>query len=104
MIKTKHTSGEWKANEPLDMEGMHHIFIEADGKILGRIDGYVNGSLCGEKGHPDRKQTIANARLITAAPEMLAALENLENDANQMPMSIWQAVQEAIAKAKGSDA
>ncbi len=40
--------------------------------------------------------------LIAAAPDMLEALENLENDHGKaMPPSAWKMVQDAIKKAKG---
>jgi hypothetical protein len=45
----------------------------------------------------------ANARLIAAAPDMLEALLNLENDGwANMPPSAWKLVQDAIAKATGT--
>lgn len=51
---------------------------------------------------PDQKETaLANANLIAAAPDLLEALENLENDAGQMPDHAWQMVKSAIRKAKG---
>lgn len=40
-----------------------------------------------------------NGHLITAAPDMLEALENIENDAEHMPNSAWKMIQTAIAKA-----
>jgi len=43
----------------------------------------------------------ANARLIAAAPALLEALENLENDAGQIPEHAWKIVCAAIAAAKG---
>tara|TARA_R110002020_G_scaffold10785_2_gene40921 strand:+ start:3850 stop:4158 length:309 start_codon:yes stop_codon:yes gene_type:complete len=44
----------------------------------------------------------ANAHKIAAAPEMLEALENLENDNGKaMPPSAWKLVQDAISKARG---
>ena len=44
----------------------------------------------------------ADASLLKAAPDMLAALENLENDSGKaMPDTAWKMVQDAIAKAKG---
>jgi hypothetical protein len=43
----------------------------------------------------------ADARLIAAAPDMLEALQNLENDDGSMPKSAWNLVQNAIAKATG---
>lgn len=42
------------------------------------------------------------SNLIATAPEMLAALENLENDdSSTMPESAWLLVKNAIKKAKG---
>jgi len=46
-------------------------------------------------------QRQANARLIAAAPDLLEALENLENDDNSIPSHAWDMMQSAIAKAKG---
>lgn len=43
----------------------------------------------------------ANALLIAAAPELLEALENLENDDGSIPEHAWKLVKAAIAKAKG---
>jgi hypothetical protein len=40
-----------------------------------------------------------DSHLISAAPDMLRALENLENDANQIPKHAWDMVQSAIKKA-----
>lgn len=43
----------------------------------------------------------ANACLIAAAPLMLEALENIENDDQHMPDTAWELIQAAIAKARG---
>lgn len=43
----------------------------------------------------------ATGRLIAAAPDMLIALENLENDDGQIPPAVWKLVKDAIAKAHG---
>ena len=49
------------------------------------------------------------ASLIAAAPEMLAALKNLENDhpddpwLRSMPRTAWDMVQSSIAKAEGRE-
>ncbi len=43
----------------------------------------------------------ANARLFAAAPDMLEALENIENDNEHMPSTAWDLIQAAIAKARG---
>ena len=45
--------------------------------------------------------TEANARLIVAAPLMLEALENIENDDQHMPSTAWELIQAAIAEARG---
>lgn len=50
---------------------------------------------------PDRE---ANAQLIAAAPDMLEALKNIENDDKHMPETAWNLIQAAIAKAQGAPA
>lgn len=45
----------------------------------------------------------SDASLIAAAPEMLEALENLENDNGAIPEHAWQMVQTSISKAKGGN-
>lgn len=45
----------------------------------------------------------ANARLIAAAPEMLEALQNIENDDGSIPEHAWQMIQNAITKATGEE-
>jgi hypothetical protein len=52
--------------------------------------------------YPPREEAKANARLIAAAPLMLEALENLENDdGTTMPASAWTLVLDAIEAATG---
>jgi hypothetical protein len=46
-------------------------------------------------------ETIANARLIAAAPDLLDLLKTIENDAGQVPGWLWDRIQAAIAKAEG---
>jgi type VI protein secretion system component VasF len=49
-----------------------------------------------------REQGRANARLISAAPDLLAALEELCLAPNKhRPEEYWEAARAAIAKAKG---
>jgi len=43
-----------------------------------------------------------NAMLYAAAPDMLAALKNIENDDAHMPSTAWDLIQAAIAKAEGN--
>jgi hypothetical protein len=49
----------------------------------------------------DELLTEANARLISAAPYMLEALQSLENDDGSIPQDIWNMVQGSILKATG---
>ena len=56
---------------------------------------YYGGSLVAESIW--RKKDVA---LISAAPDMLEALESLENDNKTIPDTIWEMVQKAISKAK----
>ena len=54
---------------------------------------------------PERKaideERKANAKLISAAPEMFEALLNIENDDNSIPKTIWDLRNAAIKKALG---
>lgn len=50
---------------------------------------------------PHGDEQIANMALICAAPDLLEALENLENDNGAIPDHAWQMVQKAIARARG---
>ena len=69
-----HTPGPFTHREPLDMGGMHHIFIrDSKGHILCRVEGYLNGESCEKTGFPDIEETIANADLFTASPLLLEA-------------------------------
>jgi len=43
-----------------------------------------------------------DAHIMAAAKEMLLALQNLENDAGQIPDHAWQMCQRAIAAAGGN--
>lgn len=52
---------------------------------------------------PEDEQAEANAFLIAAAPEMLEALQNIENDDGSIPEHAWQMIQNAIAKATGEE-
>jgi hypothetical protein len=86
-----HTPGPWTYHA--DGEANHYTLMRSDG-------GWLISFL-----HNGEQWTLtqeANARLMAAAPEMLEALKNLENDdGSTMPPSAWKLVQDAIAKAEG---
>ena len=71
------------------MEGYPRL-IEED------VNEYYGGNLVCES--IGRSKDVA---LISAAPDMLEALQNLENDDNSIPEKIWRKVQDAITKATG---
>jgi hypothetical protein len=86
---SKHTPGPWKADDkgkavfiPLRA---HHC------EQLGIQVGFVSWE--------DDKESLANARLIAAAPEMLAALQDLCDTLGECGMT--EKARAAIAKAEG---
>ena len=46
--------------------------------------------------------TEADARLISASPDLYEALESIENDDGRIPMEIWNMRNLALAKARGA--
>ena len=69
---SKHTSTPWYAGEnsvPTELQkGSHTILIESDGYIIAYVSSWRND--------PDtEKEAFANANLIAAAPDLLAALK-----------------------------
>ena len=52
-------------------------------------------------GTVDPDQTLGNAYLISAAPDLLEALKSIENDDGSIPEPIWKMRNDAIAKALG---
>ncbi len=108
-MKTKHTPGRWEWKEGNE--------IEAEGVVLAQ----VLGADFAEQDPPTTDEVVlecnANARLIAAAPDLLAALESVLPDAErevrrlneQMVGSLYPAINEArldraraaLAKARG---
>ena len=82
---SKHTPGPWKAS------GVGTVSHATRGFWIARL--WVGFRT---------KEREANARLIAAAPDMLAALEDLTVAAPNDPC--WQRARAAIAKAKGETA
>lgn len=99
---TTHTPGPWRVEEGLDpMLQAYYPEVVADGKEAGHTR-YV-ARLFGT--NPDvRPETDANARLIAAAPALLAACrealtEYESNDCDPDYCTAMTALREAIAKA-----
>jgi hypothetical protein len=94
-MKTKFTPGPWN-NTP-----MQDKIWDSEGQIMiARI-----GDLPWIDGKSDWMTEQANARLISAAPELLAALEALVECPDYRGISTHEMshAREAIAKAKGGD-
>jgi hypothetical protein len=95
---SKYTQGPWTSGD----DGGHYAVILPDNRIA---------AYCGEVGAVDDEESIANARLIAAAPELLTALDLFANLDKHVNSDLWLINQEycnqaraAIAKALGESA
>lgn len=96
----KHTPGPWKVSRS-DKDGAE---VKAIAEIAWCGVGAAYSMVSGVTQHIDAEECRANARLIAAAPELLAALEDLERTAglaasHDDPARV--AARAAIAKARG---
>jgi hypothetical protein len=95
-----HTSGPWQIqfwNDPARPSRLDAPVITTGKDAIGELF-----NLWDEDGEDREAERLANARLIAAAPEMLAALQSLTH-----PMASDQDLQNAlavIAKVKGGEA
>ena len=95
--EAKHTQGPWQVAEAGSWKDGIRTSKEY---FVRRPDDDV--AIASEILNPeDSTPSEANANLIAAAPDMLEALENLENDDGSIPAFAWDMVKTAIAKAKG---
>lgn len=96
---SNHTPGPWDAETaydtgelvPIENSGLVLVVMSATGDVA-----YIANAL-----DPVEVQN-ANARLIAAAPDLLEALTNIENDDGRIPSTIWKMRNDAIAKATGT--
>ena len=68
--------------------------------VMGGDGSYVIQAL-GQSAEAFWIKNPADRDLIAAAPDLLEALENWENDDGHMPPAIWELRNKAIAKARG---
>ena len=89
---SKRTPGEWKVgSESFNKK----LVISQTGVVVADCS-------TANRGGGDDEEKLANARLIAAAPEMLAALERLVFEYGvAMKPSLWVLVQNAVEKAEG---
>ncbi len=85
-----HTPGPWTAQPIYPFtNGGYYVFVDADqSSIIATVH---------NRGH---KNAAANARLIAAAPEMLAALHATRANSSEMHADICGQIDAAIAKAE----
>ena len=91
-MKKQFTKGKWIVDKIYG-----HVFSNA------RIEGNV---ICEKPDSICRKSCDmweANAKLISAAPDLLEALINIENDDNRIPATIWEMRNKALNKALGEE-
>ena len=106
MSEQKFTPAPWsQAHRICDEEGNYstQVFSTETGETIATL---AWAKMPPKKVVIDGKQKIqtgtyreGNAILIAAAPDMLAALQNLENDDNSIPEHAWKLVKDAISKA-----
>ena len=97
MKKFKGTKGEWKVSVEENTNGWVYVNY-SDGSATVRTEDFIKDEK--DYGKLDLlTKTIANAKLIAAAPELLEALQNIENDNGSIPATIWKLRNEAINKA-----
>jgi hypothetical protein len=102
-MSAQHTGGPWNASRakmPDNTGGYDWCITDGSGKIIGEAFEHVD---YGQRGSYDIRPAEANARLIAAAPDLLAALEALVGSFEKhRPKEYWDAARAAIAKAKGA--
>jgi len=101
---TKHTPGPWIVEECHNIDGSKFLTINGQGPY-GAWLADIQGGLI--NGHPAdvTEKHLANARLIAAAPELLAALKELLADkylADPINAERMAKTRAAIAKAEGN--
>ena len=94
-MKTSHTPGLWHLRTIVINE--EYTVEKWDSELRSKIAVCRDFNLCHEHGG----SIEANARLIAAAPELLACLELIYSNAAESPEWIRSRLAPAIAKAKG---
>lgn len=82
-----HTPGPYRVRK---MAKHFAIESEVNGRRIAEV-GFITGPGLNSR---------HDAELLAAAPDMLAALKNLENDDGSIPQRTWDMVKAAIAKAE----
>ena len=96
MSDTKHTPGPWEVRTDGEL-----FAICGPAKWIVTVDVDEEGNIALQDGTSEYEVNQANARLIAAAPELLAACEAVLCDGDCYNDAIMEEVRAAIAKAKG---
>jgi hypothetical protein len=91
---SQYTKGPWVARKAEQAVNEQEYYIASDSGVIG----YWKG---GKSWHDDDQWVLTeqDAILIAAAPDLLHALQNIENDNGQIPDHAWKVIQDAIEKA-----
>lgn len=96
-MSTKHTPGPWDIY-PTFQNSADAIFDWIT-PIWSRTDGVCVGSVS-QAGARGSEEAVANARLVAAAPDLLAACQLAASFGN-LPKAAREMIRDAIAKATG---
>jgi hypothetical protein len=100
--KTQHTTGPWRLAQ-YGVEEPAFTVMRGDKAVASVSCPRINGHR--HKRIPSQHESEANARLIAAAPDLLAAIEHVliaSEDNGDMNDIDWQMLRSALAKAKGA--
>lgn len=106
---SKHTKGPWELQKPTF--GEQHIYVHSENSVDGK-GGSGRQHICvlpyeGKKGGLAYHEMFnANAKLIAAAPDLFAVLQELAESAEywseyDVPLGIVDRIKNALAKAGG---
>ena len=95
-MKQKHTPGPWLIlTEPVQGEDCHMVGGDGGDEVVADI----------LPGHHSENRAMANAHLISSAPEMYEALKKLAECSKEIPLMKYEQglVDKAIAHAEGRE-
>ena len=84
---TRHTPGPWSYQKCTlgDPSNAHNPIVESDGQYIARLFAPMARAGCTSRSPTTQQEAEANAHLIAAAPDLLAALESLREVTDEPP-------------------
>ena len=103
MSTQKHTAGPWIIRNRADTQSEYHTLYNCDVMPVAKSDYDYVGSICAIQSCDHVNgisygEAQANARLIAAAPDLLAALQTIDSNAAESVEFIRRVARGAIAK------